>query len=316
MRSTVCILGLIVIGAVVSRLSRARVPSMSSTSVLTPRRPRARASTRSGSMTVQGALTPIGLVAETPESELSDGQRERAVRVCGQRAPVVRRRVERQRQRVCGREGFGETHTAQRGSRRAAASPCHLALDRTGRYLAVANYSGGNYSLLPVDSDGRLQAAVGRSRRQTGLCGPPAKGARAHGRVRPGTIDYPAHSRQRAQSDAGVHVSIRRPVRRPSTTCCFVGRCPQAPGRGTMRSIRVSEWVFTINEQGATITTFAWDAKVGSLTEKSSVPTRPAEVKTGIDSGDPCPPERPVRLRFQPRARHHCRVQRRQSTAR
>ena len=39
--------------------------------------------------------------------------------------------------------------------------------------------------------------------------------------------------------------------------------------------------MFTINEQGATITTFAWDAKAGSLTEKSSVPTRPAEVKTG-----------------------------------
>src|SRR6185436_19337013 len=41
------------------------------------------------------------------------------------------------------------------------AGPCHLALDRTGRFLAVANYSGGNYSLFPVGSDGRLEAAVG-----------------------------------------------------------------------------------------------------------------------------------------------------------
>ena len=40
------------------------------------------------------------------------------------------------------------------------ASPCHLVLDKTGRFLAVANYSGGNYSLFPVSPDGRLQAAV------------------------------------------------------------------------------------------------------------------------------------------------------------
>ena len=41
-----------------------------------------------------------------------------------------------------------------------SAAPCHLALDRAGRFLAVANYSGGNYSLFPVGSDGRLQPAA------------------------------------------------------------------------------------------------------------------------------------------------------------
>jgi 6-phosphogluconolactonase len=40
------------------------------------------------------------------------------------------------------------------------ADPCHLALDRTGRWLAVANYSGGNFALLPVDDEGRLGAAT------------------------------------------------------------------------------------------------------------------------------------------------------------
>ena len=39
--------------------------------------------------------------------------------------------------------------------------------------------------------------------------------------------------------------------------------------------------VFTINEQAATITTFAWNAKTGSLAARSSVPTRPAEVTSG-----------------------------------
>ncbi|MBI1874955.1 MAG: beta-propeller fold lactonase family protein [Acidobacteria bacterium] len=35
-----------------------------------------------------------------------------------------------------------------------------MVLDRTGRYLAVANYSGGNFALFPVGDDGRLQPAT------------------------------------------------------------------------------------------------------------------------------------------------------------
>ena len=38
--------------------------------------------------------------------------------------------------------------------------PCHLCVDATGRYVLVANYSSGNFSLLPVESDGRLLPAV------------------------------------------------------------------------------------------------------------------------------------------------------------
>src|SRR5262245_4043565 len=40
------------------------------------------------------------------------------------------------------------------------AGPCHLALDRTGAYLAVANYGGGNFALFRVGTDGRLQPAT------------------------------------------------------------------------------------------------------------------------------------------------------------
>ena len=53
------------------------------------------------------------------------------------------------------------------------AAPCHLVLDKSGRFLAVANYSGGNYSLFPVSSDGRLQEST------TVVAGQPADGATA-----------------------------------------------------------------------------------------------------------------------------------------
>lgn len=38
------------------------------------------------------------------------------------------------------------------------AAPAHLSLDRSGRYLLVANYNGGNCAVFPVGTDGRLAA--------------------------------------------------------------------------------------------------------------------------------------------------------------
>jgi 6-phosphogluconolactonase len=40
-------------------------------------------------------------------------------------------------------------------------SPCHLSIDKTGRFLAVANYANGTVAVLPIMPDGRLGAAVG-----------------------------------------------------------------------------------------------------------------------------------------------------------
>ena len=39
------------------------------------------------------------------------------------------------------------------------ADPCHLVVDRDGRNLLVANYSGGSVALLPLDAEGRLRPA-------------------------------------------------------------------------------------------------------------------------------------------------------------
>ncbi len=37
--------------------------------------------------------------------------------------------------------------------------PCHVAVDKTGRYVIASNYTGGNFSVLPVNADGSLQPA-------------------------------------------------------------------------------------------------------------------------------------------------------------
>lgn len=52
----------------------------------------------------------------------------------------------------------GDLKALSRSSSRGA-HPCHLALDRGGRHLLVANYTGGSVASLPLLSDGRLGLA-------------------------------------------------------------------------------------------------------------------------------------------------------------
>jgi 6-phosphogluconolactonase len=40
------------------------------------------------------------------------------------------------------------------------AAPCYVSLDPSGRYVLVANYSGGTVTVLPVAADGRLEVAT------------------------------------------------------------------------------------------------------------------------------------------------------------
>src|SRR5688572_11872116 len=40
------------------------------------------------------------------------------------------------------------------------ADPCHLTIDRKGKTVLVANYTGGSITALPVRSDGTLGTAI------------------------------------------------------------------------------------------------------------------------------------------------------------
>src|SRR5919107_716280 len=55
--------------------------------------------------------------------------------------------------------GAGGTLTELNRMSSGGADPCHLGVDRTGRTVAVANYTGGSIVAYPVGADGRLGAA-------------------------------------------------------------------------------------------------------------------------------------------------------------
>ena len=155
------------------------------------------------------------------------------------------------------------------------AGPCHLVLDKTGRYLAVANYSGGNFALFPVDADGRLRPAT------SVVDGKATASTKALGHA----VGFDADNRFLVAADKGLD---RLLVYRfdPSNGGLTANQPPSAslpPGSGPRHFAfhPNGTWLFAINEQAATITTFSWESKSGSLTALGTVPTRPAGVTTG-----------------------------------
>ena len=61
-------------------------------------------------------------------------------------------------------------------------APCHLVVDKTGKNVLVANYSGGNVALLRVGADGRLEpASVVRAHEGSGPNAQRQKKPHAHG---------------------------------------------------------------------------------------------------------------------------------------
>ena len=221
-----------------------------------------------------GRLTPLGLAAETPSPSFltasTDGRFVFAVNEV---------------QSFEGKSsGSVTSFTVDRASAKLTevsvqpsmgAGPCHLALDRTGRYLAVANYGGGNYALFPVGVDGRLQPAT------SVITGARPDSPKPLGHM----VGFDAGNRFLIAADKGLdRMLVYRfdastgivSATQPSATALPTGSGPRHFALHPNR-----RWVFTINELSATITTFAWDPASGALTEKGSVPTRPAGVTGG-----------------------------------
>jgi 6-phosphogluconolactonase len=156
------------------------------------------------------------------------------------------------------------------------AGPCHLALDRTGRYLAVANYSGGNYALFPVGTDGRLQPAINVVAGDT-----TDAAAKALGHM----VGFDAQNRFLITADKGLNrmLVFRFDPSKGSLAPNQPAFAALPPGSGPRHFAfhPNGKWVFTIAEQAATITTLTWDQKTGALSPIGSVPTRPAGVTGG-----------------------------------
>jgi 6-phosphogluconolactonase len=153
-------------------------------------------------------------------------------------------------------------------------APCHLAFDRTGRWLAVANYDSGSMAILPVGADGKLGEAVAVDRHEGSSIHPRQKSAHASG------VAFSMDNRFLFLADLGLdklfvyHFDVSHGAIAPNDPA-FVA---EAPGAGPGRvGVHISgQVIYVLNELNSTISAYFYDAPSGTLKPFQTLTTLPA----------------------------------------
>jgi 6-phosphogluconolactonase len=155
------------------------------------------------------------------------------------------------------------------------ADPCHLVVDRGGRNLLVANYSGGSVAVLPLDTDGRLRPATA-VHRHAGSGPNRARQEQAHAH----SIVLDPAERFALAADLGADRIFV--YRFDAAAGSLEPNDPEAaalePGSGP----RHLAWhpsgghLYAINELRSTVTAFRYDVGRGALEPLQTITTLPA----------------------------------------
>jgi 6-phosphogluconolactonase len=157
-------------------------------------------------------------------------------------------------------------------------APCHLALDWTGKWLFVANYSSGSVAAFPVHADGSLGGASAFVQ-HVGSSANPQRQEAPHAHM---VVPSP-DNRFLLVADLGLDQVLI--YRFDSVKGTLTPNQPPfakiAAGSGPRHlAFRPDgQFVYVLNEVLATVTAFQYDAQAGALKEIQTVPTLPRDFK-------------------------------------
>jgi 6-phosphogluconolactonase len=163
--------------------------------------------------------------------------------------------------------------------------PCHIAFDRTGRYVLVANYDGGSIAVYPVMSDGRL-GAPSATIQHTGHGADPERQSRPHAHW----ISTSPDNRFALAVDLGLDkVVVYRFDQGKGTLTpndSTFGAVDPGAGPRHFAFHPNRKFGYVINELGSTITAFSYDAKAGALQKMQTISTLPDDFKGKNDTAE------------------------------
>lgn len=227
-----------------------------------------------------GQITPLGLVAETTNPSFL------AVDPSRQFLYAVNEVGDYQGQKSGGVSAFSIdrktgkltflNEVASRG-----ADPCHVSLDRTGKFVLVANYTSGSVAVFPVLADGRLgDASAFIQHHGSSVNHERQEGPHAH------MISVTKSSPFALVADLGLDELLVYFFHDGSLSPNYRPFAKVQPGSGPRHFAfnPTGKFVYLINEMSSTITTFAftgftYDMAVGELREIGTVSTLPKDFK-------------------------------------
>jgi 6-phosphogluconolactonase len=152
--------------------------------------------------------------------------------------------------------------------------PCHLSVDKSGKFVLVANYSGGSVEVLPINDQGELGAPTSFIQ-HTGSSVNKERQGEPHAH----SINLDAHNRFAITADLGLDKLFV--YRFDSQKGTLSPNDPPftrlAPGSGPRHFAFAPNGknAYGINEIASTATAFSWDGDHGTLTELGTVSTLP-----------------------------------------
>jgi 6-phosphogluconolactonase len=152
------------------------------------------------------------------------------------------------------------------------ADPCYVSVDPSGGWLLVANYSGGNVTVLPIGADGALAPASAVVQHE----GP----APNRGGPHPHSIMADPAGRFILTPDLGLNrIMIYNLDRATGALTPVASASDEAPAGAGPRHITFNaagDLLYCIDEIGSTASVYRYDGAAGALHRLQSVPTLPA----------------------------------------
>ena len=177
--------------------------------------------------------------------------------------------------KIMGRKGELELLNRQSAEGTAA---CYLDVDRTGKMLVVANYTSGSVAALPVKADGSLGPKASFFQHRGSSVNPQRqKEPHAH------SIVVSPDNRHAFAADLGTDQilcyrldpeSAKLTPNKPA-----FAKSPAGAGPRHLTFHPNGKRVYVINELLNSVTVFDYDASAGTLTEKQTISTLPADFK-------------------------------------
>lgn len=169
------------------------------------------------------------------------------------------------------------------------ADPCYVTVDKTGKYVLVANYTGGSVAVFPVLEDGRLGEASSFIQ-HTGHGTDPQRqeGPHAH------SIDLSPDNHFAIVDDLGLDETLV--YRFDSAKGALTLNDPQLyttlakadPGAGPRHFAfhPSGKFAYVVNEMGSTVSVFSYDGADGALRRLQTISTFPKDFSAHNDDAE------------------------------
>jgi 6-phosphogluconolactonase len=158
------------------------------------------------------------------------------------------------------------------------ADPCHLTVDKTGKHVLVANYTGGSVAVLPVKADGVLGESSGFVQ-HSGSSVDPERQKEPHAH----NVVLTSGDRFAVVSDLGLDKLMVYRFH-PETGTLTANEPPSGSVKAGSGPRHIAfhpngRYAYAISEMGNIITAFDWDGDKGTFHELQTVSTLPKDFK-------------------------------------